>query len=156
MLHIDVNPMNLLPPTHNKTLIVLVILGCTLLCCPLAFLILILLEGLFPGVESTGGGTNYYILFLLIPIVWLGVFILYFWRLSEQLRRFLTAIVIAAAFIVPFSIISAMCDMDEPIDTSMNSLIDIYDVLKVFAPFILALIYVYLLSRYRDDFRKRI
>ena len=146
--------MQLLPPTHNKTLRVLVIVGCTLLCCPLAVLIVGLFSRLFPGhgLEYTGGEDTIEALLPLLPIALLAWFILSLWRLTEWFRKFLTIIVVASSILFPLALINPYAAMEMGGNIPPVTVL----VLKFYAPFLGALSYVYVLSRYRREFRKKI
>ena len=129
--------MTLLPPTKHKLLSALVIAGCVAMTIPFAL-------SLNAYVKGTAGPIPFG------PLIFTAL-IIGLWRLTEWARKTVTFLTVVCAIIVPIGVVNPFNVLDMKTAPLLLSL-----VLQVYLPAIAALIYVYGLSRFKDQFRKKI
>jgi len=129
--------MNILPPTENATLSVLVIAGCTFMAKLLYNAIAAYSLGLSGPIPTAP-----IILALLIPGLW---------RLTEWARKSITGLIVVLSTLVPLGKVSPFNTLDMLVPPPVEVL-----AIKTYIPIAVALIYAYLLGRYRGEFRKKL
>lgn len=128
--------MSIFPPTTNRTVLILVVVGCL----GLAYLFLRSLWTYFQGdMVSTPWAPLFF-----------GVLTTGLWRLTEWSRRVLTLCVVIMVILVPISFMNPL--HPSKFQDPGSNLEFIY---QVFVPSLAALLYVYALGRYRDQFRRK-
>ena len=126
-----------MPPTKYNTLKILVIFGCGILGYPLYHAIVKVLSGQLE-------------LNITMPI--LLILIIGLWRLTEWARITITVLVLFISITLPVGIFSPFGAMGEMIDPP--PVLEL--ALKIYIPIALSILYVFLLGRYRSEFRKKI
>ena len=129
--------MNILPPTKNSTLSILIIAGCT-------FLANLLYNSTVAYISGLNGP------FPTVPIL-LTVLILGLWRLTEWSRKAITAAIVVLSILVPLGKVNPFNTMDMLIRPPADVL-----AITTYIPVAAALIYAYLIGRYRSEFRNKI
>jgi hypothetical protein len=130
-------PMNILPPTENTTLSILIIAGCT-------FMANLLYNSTVAYISGYDG------LFPTVP-VFLAILILGLWRLTEWARKILTGTIIVLSILVPLGEINPFNTLDLLVVPPVKVL-----AFTTYIPVAVALLYAYLIGRYRSEFRNKI